>query len=128
MTQIVEEVKQRQDFYRHISRGAWPFSTRAHGRKKISQNTKTCSFPLHEMTLSSLGWPVADTAALGLQSLLELQAVGVEKHASNIVPVMGIFDCVDVLLSLQNSNGGWGTYELQRFVKHHLNVLLVTAD
>lgn len=76
-------------WYRHISKGAWPFSTADHG------------------------WPISDCAAEGLKAALLLS-----KLPSDIVgepvEVKRLYDAVNVILSLQNADGGFATYELTR--------------
>ncbi|KAI3895175.1 hypothetical protein MKX03_025567 [Papaver bracteatum] len=76
-------------YYRHISKGAWPFSTADHG------------------------WPISDCSAEGLKSALLLS-----KLPSGIVgePIEAerFYDSVNVILSLQNDEGGFATYELTR--------------
>uniref|UniRef100_A0A803MCV3 Terpene cyclase/mutase family member n=1 Tax=Chenopodium quinoa TaxID=63459 RepID=A0A803MCV3_CHEQI len=76
-------------WYRHISKGAWPFSTADHG------------------------WPISDCTAEGLKAALLLS-----KYPSDIVgeplEVKGLYDAVNVILSLQNEDGGFATYELTR--------------
>nr|UXE43252.1 cycloartenol synthase 2 [Camellia sasanqua] len=76
-------------WYRHISKGAWPFSTAEHG------------------------WPISDCTAEGLKAALLLS-----KLPSDIVDepldAKRLYDAVNVILSLQNSDGGFATYELTR--------------
>jgi hypothetical protein len=48
MSQVIEEVENPKRFYRHISVGAWPFSTRDHG------------------------WPISDCTAEGLKATFSL--------------------------------------------------------
>ncbi|KAF7148842.1 hypothetical protein RHSIM_Rhsim03G0270500 [Rhododendron simsii] len=65
---VLDDCPGNLDFwYRHISKGAWPFSTADHG------------------------WPISDCTAEGLKGLL-----------------------CSFLLPLQNSDGGFATYELTR--------------
>ncbi|GFY80550.1 cycloartenol synthase 1 [Actinidia rufa] len=75
--------------YRHISKGAWPFSTTDHG------------------------WPISDCTAEGLKAVLLLS-----KLPSDIVgeplDAKRLYDAVNVTLSLQNTDGGFATYELTR--------------
>ncbi len=50
--QVVEEAQQPlEEYYRHISKGAWPFSTRDHG------------------------WPISDCSSEGLKAALTLAQV-----------------------------------------------------
>eukprot|EP00252_Welwitschia_mirabilis_P023208 TRINITY_DN6518_c0_g1_i1.p1 TRINITY_DN6518_c0_g1~~TRINITY_DN6518_c0_g1_i1.p1 ORF type:complete len:760 (-),score=127.45 TRINITY_DN6518_c0_g1_i1:298-2577(-) len=76
-------------FYRHISLGAWPFSTRDHG------------------------WPISDCASEGLKASLALSQLPVE-IVGKAIPPNRLFDCVNFLLSMQNKDGGYATYELTR--------------
>lgn len=86
VTQVREEVDTPDRHYRHLSVGAWPFSTRDHG------------------------WPISDCTAEGLKACLAIGDLpyGLKLEESRLC------QAVDVILSLQNSNGGWATYELQR--------------
>lgn len=50
--QVIEEAQQPlSEYYRHISKGAWPFSTRDHG------------------------WPISDCSSEGLKAALALAQV-----------------------------------------------------
>eukprot|EP01038_Epipyxis_sp_PR26KG_P008554 gene8554-11560_t len=88
-TQIANDENDREYFFRHQSKGGWPFSTAAHG------------------------WPISDCTAEGLKSVLAL-------HKSNSIPVNNrissrrLYDACDVILSYQNKDGGWATYENTR--------------
>jgi lanosterol synthase len=81
--QVLEDVREMEKGYRHRSRGGWPFSTRAHG------------------------WPISDCTAEGLKASLQLEKVGL-----NQVPRPRLREAVEEILSLQNEDGGWATYEL----------------
>ena len=83
--QVLEDSPDAQRFYRHQSRGGWPFSTRDHG------------------------WPISDCTGEGLKASLLL-----EERGLNLVPVERLAQAVALILSLQNKDGGWATYELQR--------------
>ncbi|KAL7748119.1 Lanosterol synthase (Oxidosqualene--lanosterol cyclase) [Sorochytrium milnesiophthora] len=76
-----------KDTYRHQSLGAWPFSTR------------------------DQSYTVSDCTAEGLKTVILLQ-----KLPSFPKPVTNerMFQAVDVLLSMQNKDGGIGSYELIR--------------
>lgn len=65
---------------RHVSKGAWPFSTRDHG------------------------WPISDCTSEGLKAELMIR-----EHypaLSRIEDDTRLFDAVNVILSLQNDGGG----------------------
>eukprot|EP00262_Sarcandra_glabra_P020791 TRINITY_DN8448_c0_g2_i1.p1 TRINITY_DN8448_c0_g2~~TRINITY_DN8448_c0_g2_i1.p1 ORF type:complete len:765 (-),score=88.17 TRINITY_DN8448_c0_g2_i1:211-2505(-) len=76
-------------WYRHISKGAWPFST------------------------PDNGWPVSDCTSEGLKAALLLSKIPSETVGEPIA-LERLYDAVNVILSLQNSNGGFATYELTR--------------
>mmetsp|Transcript_7791 Transcript_7791/g.24012 ORF Transcript_7791/g.24012 Transcript_7791/m.24012 type:complete len:736 (+) Transcript_7791:79-2286(+) len=86
LTQVREDVPTPEKYYRHISKGAWPFSTRDHG------------------------WPISDCTAEGLRAALLLNQYSFIKPLTK----QRYFDAVNVILSLQNKSGGWATYELKR--------------
>lgn len=85
--QVREEVAQHKLFFRHDSIGGWPFSNAPHG------------------------WPITDCTAEGIKCLLlgidsgQLHAPALQQHLQQ--------SC-DLLLSFQNANGGWASYELTR--------------
>mmetsp|Transcript_23740 Transcript_23740/g.50823 ORF Transcript_23740/g.50823 Transcript_23740/m.50823 type:complete len:1267 (+) Transcript_23740:97-3897(+) len=85
----------RDKFYRHVSKGGWPFSTSAHG------------------------WPISDCTGEGLKGVLALMDSPIIKSAvkegilNNIEPSR-LFEAANVILTLQNEDGGWATYENNR--------------
>ncbi|SEM07816.1 lanosterol synthase [Stigmatella aurantiaca] len=83
--QVLEDTREPARFYRHPSKGGWPFSTREHG------------------------WPISDCTAEGLKACLALAPLGL-----NRVSEARLQDAVGFILSMQNKDGGWATYELQR--------------
>ncbi|XP_027069812.1 cycloartenol synthase 2-like [Coffea arabica] len=76
-------------WYRHISKGAWPFST------------------------PDNGWPVSDTTAEGLKAALLLSRMSYDV-AGVAIEQEKLYDAVNVLLSYQNTSGGFASYELTR--------------
>ncbi|HXX29227.1 MAG TPA: 2,3-oxidosqualene cyclase [Myxococcaceae bacterium] len=85
--QVLEDTPEPERFYRHPSQGGWPFSTREHG------------------------WPISDCTAEGLKAALLLERLA---PGDTVIPPARLADAVDILLSLQNADGGWATYELRR--------------
>lgn len=83
--QVREDVVDRASAYRHQSKGGWPFSDRPHG------------------------WPISDCTAEGIKASLALEPL-VERPLSK----ERLQDAVELILSMQNEDGGWATYELQR--------------
>ncbi len=83
--QVRDNVRDHESAYRHPSKGGWPFSDLPHG------------------------WPISDCTAEGMKSSL-LAAPYVE----NPISIDRIQDAADLLLSLQNADGGWATYEKMR--------------
>ncbi|KAI3447283.1 hypothetical protein Pfo_003948 [Paulownia fortunei] len=76
-------------WYRHSSKGGWPFST------------------------ADNGWPVSDCTAEGLKAALMLSQLPSEIAGRALEPDK-LYDAVDLILSLQNSSGGFASYELTR--------------
>ncbi|GIV34829.1 MAG: squalene-hopene cyclase [Chitinophagales bacterium] len=88
VAQIKEEIREHKKFYRHDSVGGWPFSTSEHG------------------------WPISDCTAEGLKTVLLI-------HTHDLVDKKNISDnrlqqAVNLILSMQNKDGGWATYECTR--------------
>jgi len=101
--QIRAEHATHQAFFRHPMIGSWPFST------------------------AEQGWPVADCTSEGLGATLAIHKTGLFKQ--NISDTR-IKQAVDIILSYQNKDGGWPTYELSRSPKwlEKLNPSEVFAD
>lgn len=89
-SQVLDDCPGNLDsWYRHISKGAWPFSTTDHG------------------------WPISDCTAEGLKASLALLKLPPEVVGEPL-DTKCLYDAVNVILSLQNPNGGYATYELTR--------------
>ncbi len=103
LSQIEAEHSTHAEFFRHPMIGSWPFST--------AEN----------------GWPVADCTAEGLSATLAIHHSGLVKPA---IDEQRIKQAVDIILSYQNTDGGWATYELTRAPKwlEKLNPSEVFAD
>eukprot|EP01037_Dinobryon_pediforme_P018298 gene18298-18560_t len=89
-TQIRNNEEDREKYFRHISKGGWPFSTAAHG------------------------WPITDCTSEGLKGVLSLHKVPGLIPESERISNGRIQDACDVILSYQNADGGWATYENNR--------------
>ncbi|KAE8652477.1 probable oxidosqualene cyclase [Cucumis sativus] len=76
-------------WYRLISKGGWPFST------------------------PDNAWPVSDCTAEALKVAILLSQMPTTMVGEPI-DVHNLYDAVDLILSLQNSNGGFASYELTR--------------
>ncbi|CAJ2665194.1 unnamed protein product [Trifolium pratense] len=76
-------------WYRHISKGGWTFSTQDNG------------------------WPVSDCTAEGLKAAILLSNLPFET-VGKAVETEQICNAVNLILSLQNRNGGYASYELTR--------------
>ena len=83
--QVLENVPERERCFRHASKGGWPFSSRAHG------------------------WPISDCTAEGLKACLAIEAITGKSLAR-----WRLDAALELMLSLQNPDGGWATYELTR--------------
>jgi len=103
LSQIQSEHSTHAEFFRHPMIGSWPFST--------AEN----------------GWPVADCTAEGLSAALAVHHSGLIRPT---IDATRIKKAVDVILSYQNDDGGWATYELTRAPKwlEKLNPSEVFAD
>ncbi|GMN53548.1 hypothetical protein TIFTF001_022685 [Ficus carica] len=77
------------EWYRHISKGGWTFST------------------------PDNGWPVSDCTAEALEAALLLSQMPSD-IVGEAIPSDHLKDAVHLILSLQNSNGGFASYELTR--------------
>jgi squalene/oxidosqualene cyclase-like protein len=92
-SQIKNDEDNREYYYRHISKGGWPFSSAAHG------------------------WPISDCTAEGLKAVLCIHA---NDKLKALIPKTMLLteerfaDAVNVILSYQNPDGGWATYENNR--------------
>lgn len=58
-TQVKEDVPNRMEYYRHQSKGGWPFSTKDHG------------------------WPISDCTAEGIKSVLSLHEIFINNNNNN---------------------------------------------
>ncbi|KAH0982203.1 hypothetical protein GBA52_009380 [Prunus armeniaca] len=89
-SQVLEDCPGDLNFwYRHISKGAWPFSIADHG------------------------WPSSDCTAEGLKAALLLSKLPTGIVGESL-DMKRLYDAVNVTLSLQNDDGGFATYELTR--------------
>ena len=88
-TQIATDEENREYYYRHVSKGGWPFSTAAHG------------------------WPISDCTAEGLKGVLALHQTALIEPRDRISD-QRLCDAVNVILTLHNEDGGWATYENNR--------------
>ncbi|KAI9311284.1 terpenoid cyclases/protein prenyltransferase alpha-alpha toroid [Dichotomocladium elegans] len=84
ITQIRRDPPNHERCYRQVSKGAWPFSTR------------------------DQGYTVSDCTAEGIKGVLTLQNI---PGFPNLVSQDRLRDAVDVLLTMQNKNNGFATYE-----------------
>lgn len=88
--QIRENPRHYKEAHRHTTKGAWPFST------------------------PEQGYTVSDCTAEGLKAVIQLQSTS---YAPAVVDERRMKDAVDVLLTMQNANGGFASYELVRGVR-----------
>jgi squalene/oxidosqualene cyclase-like protein len=83
--QVVADVPDRRRAYRDRSMGGWPFSTRAHG------------------------WPISDCTAEGMKASLLLAP-----FVDDPIADARLSAAAELLLEMQNRDGGWATYEKTR--------------
>lgn len=87
--QVKEEVPGQKEFFRHPSVGGWPFSTPDHG------------------------WPITDCTSEGLDAVLSIMDFPELKNRFSL-PDNRLRQAADLILSFQNRDGGWASYELTR--------------
>ena len=94
ISQVQENVADRRKFYRHLSKGGWPFSTLDHG------------------------WPITDCTSEGLKATLAIhdffQTLPNHQPSDLHISQSRLEDAVNCLLTFQNDDGGWATYENKR--------------
>ncbi|CAN5302566.1 squalene--hopene cyclase [soil metagenome] len=90
--QVTEDVPKRTEFFRHISKGGWPFSTLEHG------------------------WPISDCTAEAVSAILKAQHSSLFQRNKALTTITNerLFDAINIILSFQNKDGGWATYENTR--------------
>lgn len=91
ISQIQEDPPGTKEFFRHTSKGGWPFSTIEHG------------------------WPITDCTSEGVKTTIKI-------HQKNIPVNHKISEerlrwSIDLILSWQNKDGGWASYEKTRAPK-----------
>lgn len=89
--QMQEDTPYLEVAHRHPSKGAWPFSTREQH------------------------YTVSDCTAEGLKAVIYLQSLG---YTTNLVSKERMCWAIDILLSLQNPDGGFASYELIRGTRY----------
>ncbi len=87
--QVKEEVRDHHKFFRHDSVGGWPFSTSEHG------------------------WPITDCTAEGLKAALMVRSLKLVKPEEQVTDER-LKQAAALILTFQNTNGGWASYELTR--------------
>ncbi|XP_075502123.1 cycloartenol synthase-like isoform X1 [Primulina tabacum] len=91
MSQIREDSSGNfSSWYRHSRKGGWGFST------------------------ADNGWQVSDCTAAGLEQAAILLSQLPSEIAGQAIDPNKLYDAVDLILSLQNHNGGFASYELTR--------------
>jgi squalene/oxidosqualene cyclase-like protein len=83
--QMTDDPPDRRRFHRGPSRGGWPFSDRRHG------------------------WPISDCTGEALLCAFQLGERFGERFETH-----RLHAAVDLILRLQNADGGWATYERRR--------------
>ncbi|KAI8968238.1 terpenoid cyclases/protein prenyltransferase alpha-alpha toroid [Mycotypha africana] len=87
VTQIKRDPPNMEKCYRQSSKGAWPFSTR------------------------DQGFTVSDCTAEGLKATIAIQQL---PNMQQLIDLSRLRDAVDVLLTMQNSDNGFASYETIR--------------
>lgn len=88
ISQIQEDPPGTKEFFRHTSKGGWPFSTLEHG------------------------WPITDCTSEGLKTSLKIHELQIP--VKNKISDERLHWSADLILSFQNKDGGWASYENTR--------------
>ncbi|WCJ36159.1 Cycloartenol synthase [Euphorbia peplus] len=91
-SQILENCPDHDFWYRHISKGGWTFTT------------------------ADQGWLLPDCTSEGFKAALLLSQIP-SKIVGDALDATRLYDTVNVLLSLQNDDGGYSTFERIRTYK-----------
>jgi len=83
--QITDDLPDSEAFHRHTSKGGWPFCSLKHG------------------------WPITDCTSEGLKTVIAMEESVAEPVADERMK-----DAVRLILSFQNDDGGWSSYEKRR--------------
>jgi squalene/oxidosqualene cyclase-like protein len=104
--QVRSNVPDHRRYYRHQSKGGWPFSDAQHG------------------------WPISDCTALGLEAMLNSASLMPPAEPKTNPGDTQFSEAVELILSLQNRDGGWATYERTRGPRwlEKLNATSLFAD
>ena len=102
-SQILKQHSTHEQYFRHPMIGSWPFST------------------------AEQGWPVADCTAEGISATLSIHDSGLVKPE---ISEARLRLAIDFIISMQNEDGGWATYELSRAPKwlEEINPSEIFAD
>ena len=89
--QIKKNVDEKIRFFRHQSKGGWPFSTVFHG------------------------WPITDCSAEGVKTTIMIEDTDTLTDTEKSITLKRLYDPINTILSFQNINdGGWASYENTR--------------
>ena len=102
--QIRDNPKHYEVAYRHRTKGAWPFSTKEQGYTVSDCTGEGLKSVLYIQN------HVEFVFSLSIKACLLILSRGTEKRVSDD----RLFDAVDTMLSMQNANGGFASYELVR--------------
>jgi lanosterol synthase len=91
--QIKNNVDEKIRFFRHQSKGGWPFSTVFHG------------------------WPITDCSAEGVKTTLMIEETDALLDTEKTITLKRLYDPINTILSFQNKDGGWASYENTRAPK-----------
>lgn len=91
ISQIQEDPPGTKEFFRHTSKGGWPFSTLEHG------------------------WPITDCTSEGVKTTIKIHQKNIP--VKNKISEERLRWSIDLILSWQNKDGGWASYEKTRAPK-----------
>ncbi len=94
--QIKNGIDSKLSYFRNPNLGGWPFSTAAHG------------------------WPITDCTADGIKAAIKLNhklALDFPESHTQSITQQRLEQAVDLVLDMQNIDGGWTSYEQRRAPK-----------
>ena len=83
-------------------------SLRIHARYQQSSRN------LWGLLVSMSGWPISDCTSEGLKAALMVRKHRLLTGSGKYIPDDRLYDAVNIILSYQNKDGGWATYENTR--------------
>ncbi|CAJ1348635.1 unnamed protein product [Effrenium voratum] len=105
------------DEFKEMSKKAWGWLVREQVRSLPQGDWKHWRQPIQGgwgFSTAEQAWPVSDTTAEAFKAVLQLRKFACIQTEGEHMPDQHLFDTARFLLSYQNNDGGWATYENTR--------------